>query len=103
MKLLTGIGKQGRQTVDNQSRSVLQPFINQFVNQNNGVNDTCQINKRTLCTSMTRVLMAIRGLSSCRSCRSITVACAQRSAPLNDFAYFAFNFNDINFFRLTGF
>ena len=67
MKLLIGIGKQGRRTVDNQSRSVLQPFINQFVNQNNGVNDTCQINKRALCTSMTRVLIAIHGLSSCRS------------------------------------
>jgi len=26
IKILIGIGKQGRQTVDNQSRSVLQPF-----------------------------------------------------------------------------
>ena len=66
IKLLIGIGKQGRRTVDNQSRYVLPlyRFINQFVYQNNGVNDTCQINKRALCTSMTHVLIAIRGLSS---------------------------------------
>jgi len=34
----------------------------QCVNQNNGVNDTSQIHKRALCTSMTCVLIAIRGL-----------------------------------------
>jgi len=63
IKILIGIGKQGRRIVVNQSWSVLQPFL-LCVNQNNGVNDTCLINKRALRSNLTRVLIAIRGLSS---------------------------------------
>jgi len=64
IKLIIGIGKQSRRTVDNQSRSVLQPFYYVLIKTMALINDTCQINQRVLCTSMTCVLIAVRGLST---------------------------------------
>ena len=101
IKLLIDIGKQGRRTVDNQSRSDLQPFYYVLI-KTTALNATCQ-NQQTRPVYKHDTCIDRLSRSNVMTLITIDNFRSQRSAPFNDFDYFAFNFNDQNFYSVNRF